>query len=76
MAKSKDMYENNYTKLRAIEEGEAVNWATLYIENLKERAATTMETRGATIIHAHLRALAEVAPKDLEIGKAKEKGII
>lgn len=34
--------------------------------NLHKRAATTLETEGKIVIHAHLKALAMAAPKDLE----------
>ena len=53
-----------------------MNWDALYIKNIKRRAATSLEVGGTIVIHAHLRALAEAAPEDLEAGKVKGKGVL
>ena len=75
MAKNEDMSARNYSRLRAAEEGEVVNWAALYVENLRKRATNSLETGGNTIVHAHLRALVETAPEDPEAGRMKGKRV-
>ena len=64
MAKNKDMSIKNYSRLRAAEEGIEINWASVYLENLRKRATTVLEKGGPTVVHAHLQALAQAAAKD------------
>lgn len=51
MAKNEDMSAKNYSRLRAVKEGATINWAALYIENLKKRAANALESGGPTLVH-------------------------
>ena len=69
MAKNEDMSIKNYSRLRAAEEGVEINWAAIYLENLKKRAAVVLEKGGPTVVHAHLQALAQAAAKDPEARK-------
>ena len=69
MAKNEDMSIKNYSRLRAAEEGVEINWASVYLENLRKRAATVLEKGGPTVVHAHLQALAQAAAKDPEARK-------
>lgn len=46
MAKSDNMYAKHYNKLKSAEEGEPINWATIYGESLGTRATTTLDARG------------------------------
>ena len=69
MAKNEDMSIKNYSRLRAAEEGVEINWAAVYLENLKKRAAAVLEKGGPTVVHAHLQALAQAAAKDPEARK-------
>ena len=69
MAKNEDMSIKNYSRLKAAEEGIEIDWAAVYVENLTKRAATVWEKGGATVVHAHLRALAQGAPSDPEVRK-------
>ena len=69
MAKNEDMSIKNYSRLRAAEEGTEIDWASVYVENLAKRAATVWEKGGPTVVHAHLRALAQAAPTDPEARK-------
>lgn len=72
MAKNVDMSAKNYSRLRATEEGEEVNWASVYVEGLRKRAAALVEKGGTTVVHAHLRALAMAAATDPEAKKASQ----
>ena len=72
MAKNEDMSIKNYSRLRAAEEGVEINWAAVYLENLRKRAATVLEKGGPTVVHAHLQALAQAAAKDPE---ARKQGV-
>ena len=69
MAKNEDMSIKNYSRLRAAEEGTEIDWASVYVESLTKRAATVWEKGGPTVVHAHLRALAQGAPSDPEAKK-------
>ena len=69
MAKNEDMSIKNYSRLRAAEEGVEINWASVYLENLKKRAAAVLEKGGPTVVHAHLQALAQAAAQDPEAKK-------
>lgn len=71
MAKNEDMSAKNYNRLKAAEEGEEINWAAIYVENLWKRAAIAVERGGPTVVHAHLlrRALALATQKDAEAKK-------
>ena len=69
MAKNEDMSIKNYSRLRAAEEGIEIDWASVYVESLTKRAVTVWEKGGATVVHAHLRALAQGAPSDMEAKK-------
>ncbi|KAI5060652.1 hypothetical protein GOP47_0025072 [Adiantum capillus-veneris] len=64
MAKPEDMSMKNYSLIRAAEEGEKINWAQLYVDSLVVRATLSMKQGGHTVVHAHLRALAQSAPDD------------
>lgn len=46
MAKSEDMSTKNYNKLKAAEEGEEINWAAVYVENLQKRVAIVNKRGG------------------------------
>ena len=74
MAKIEDMSAKNQNKLRASEKGEKIDWAELYAGNLETWAVAMVAKGGITILHTHLRALAQVAFDD-EQGTQKEKRI-
>ena len=74
MAKNEDMPIKNYSRLRAAEEGVEINWASIYLENLKKRAAMVLEKGGPTVVHVHLQALAQAAAKDPEARKQSVQG--
>lgn len=70
MAKSEDMFAQNYNKLKAVEEGEEIN-----LENMQKRVALVIEKGGPTILHAHLKALAAGCtprPGDNKKGQGKD----
>jgi len=67
MEKIKDILAKNYSRLRVVEQGENMNWAAIYVENLKNRVVTAVTKGRPTIVHAHLRALAAATPKDEKI---------
>ncbi|KAI5076033.1 hypothetical protein GOP47_0008098 [Adiantum capillus-veneris] len=68
------MSAKNYNRLVHAKKGNNLNWAALYLENLRNRASTTLATKGgSTIIHVHLRALAQATPEDEEATGRKEK---
>lgn len=51
IAKSEDMSTKNYNKIRAAEEGEELNWATIYLECLQKRVAIVIERGGSTVVY-------------------------
>ena len=59
MAKIKDMSTKSYNRQRAIEKGEQIRWASIYAQSLRTRATTIVAKGGATILHAHQRAIAQ-----------------
>ena len=69
MANKEDISIKNYSRLRDAEEGTEIDWAFVYLENLAKRAATVWEKGGPTVVHTHLRALAQAAPTDPEARK-------
>ena len=72
MAKNEDMSNMNYAKLKAADNKEEINWATIYLENLRRRAVTLAKKGGTTMVHAHLRALARAAQDDPEAKKRRK----
>ena len=64
MAKTEDMSTKNYNRLREAKKGEKIKWAGIYAENLRTQAAASLAKGGATILHAHLRVLAQATSND------------
>ena len=58
------MLTKNYNRMKVAKKGETINWPRIYVENLKTQATATVAKGGTTILHAHLRALAQVASND------------
>ena len=64
MNKTKDMSTKNYNKLRAAEKGEKIDSANIYAKSSKTIVGTALAKGGATILHAHLRAIAQATSDD------------